>query len=603
MELRPVTPSRLTTVWSPAFTAPLVFGLLVVATVAAFFVTTRLKRSAPVVETLTFARHLSPNGDGRLDFVDIGFRIKRVDEVTLSVVDAEGDEVATLALDRELPPGRHRFRWRGRTSAGVVAPDGEYRVRVGLRRQGRSITSRRKVFIDTVAPQPVVRFVSPSIITPAGVSTPRPATLRFDGPRRARPTLLVYRTDVTRPRLVARRVGRRRSAELSWDGLTGPDDRPAASGNYLLVVRVRDAAGNVGPARLPPRRGSIEGHPGVVVRYLAARGPLEPVPAGATARFSVAAAGRRYRWRVRRLGSNRTLDHGSSRARALRLRAPRGRSGVFLLNLRVGAHRYATPFAVQGRRRGRVLVVLPVVTWQGRNELDANGDGFSDLLPEDRTVSLRRPFAHSGFPPGFTAREAPLLLELDRARRRYDITTDLALASGRARPPIRYRGVLFAAAPRFFARGLGHLASAYVEAGGRLAWLGTRGFSTTVRVGSTQIETLPGASSGGRSPLGERLRARQARGPLAVLNDRIQFFSGVGDVFGPFPALEQSRALPPGARLLASAGHEAARPSLVVYRLRRGVVARVGVDGFARAGLDSPDVARIMRRLWLLLSR
>jgi hypothetical protein len=340
----------------------------------------------------------------------------------------------------------------------------------------------------------------------------------------------------------------------------------------------------------------------VVVRYLAARGPLAPVRAGTVVRFLVAASGRRYRWRVRRLGSARTLARGSGRTSTLRLRAPRGRSGVFLLTLEVGNHRYVTPFAVQARRRGRVLVVLPALTWQARNELDTNGDGFSDLLPQDKAVSLRRPFARGGFPPGFTVRESPLLSELDRGHRRYDITTDLALAS-QTRPPRRYRGVLFAAAPEFFPRELGRLARSYVEGGGRLAWLGTGGFTSTVRVGSRQIERITASGSARRNSLGERLRSLRARGPLAVLNDRIRFFSGVGPAFGPFPGLEQSRALPPGARLLASAGHEAARPSLVVYRLRRGVVARVGVDGFARASTDSPDVARIMRRLWLLLSR
>src|SRR5256885_3869643 len=45
--------------------AALVFAALVVATVGAFFVTTRLKRSAPVIESLTFNRHFSPNGDRR----------------------------------------------------------------------------------------------------------------------------------------------------------------------------------------------------------------------------------------------------------------------------------------------------------------------------------------------------------------------------------------------------------------------------------------------------------------------------------------------------------------------------------------------------------
>jgi len=47
--------------------APLVFAALVIATVGAFFVTTRLKRSPAVIERLTFIRHFSPNGDHRRD--------------------------------------------------------------------------------------------------------------------------------------------------------------------------------------------------------------------------------------------------------------------------------------------------------------------------------------------------------------------------------------------------------------------------------------------------------------------------------------------------------------------------------------------------------
>jgi hypothetical protein len=276
---------------------------------------------------------------------------------------------------------------------------------------------------------------------------------------------------------------------------------------------------------------------------------------------------------------------------------------VFLLGLRVGHHRYQTPFAVQGRRRGRVLVVLPTTTWQARNEVDADGDGFGDVLPLDRSVALRRPFAGDGFPPGFTARDVPLLLFLDRARLRYDITTDLALASAGSRPRIRHRGILFTGAPRFFPTDLGRLTMGYLGAGGRVAWVGTGGFTSAVKLVHEQLEAQAGSGPASRNAFGERLRPLRARGELAVLADRIQFFRGVGDAFGPFPSLEQSAGLPGGARLLASAGHEAERPSLVVYRRGAGVIARIGVDGFARAAADSSDVARIMRRLWTLLSR
>jgi hypothetical protein len=591
--------------------AQVLFALLVLATVGAFFLTTRLKRSTPVVQGLTFGRYLSPNGDGRKDVALIRFRTKRSDEVTVSIVNSEGEELRVLARDRQLNAGPHRFRWNGRLPGGGIAADGEYRVKVGLRRQRRSVTSPRKLFVDATPPNPTVRYVSPDSISPDGVGSANRARLRFVGPTRSAPILLVYRTDSAPARLVARRSGRRQSNELSWDGLVGPPgrQRPAASGNYMMVVRTRDAAGNIGPVGLPPARGRFAGHPGVIVSYVSATAPPEPARAGKSVTFQVKSDERRYRWSVRRLGSARVIERGSSRSRTLKLRAPRGRSGVFLLGLRVGAHRYEAPFAVQGRRRERVLVVLPATSWQARNPLDSDGDGFADTLPEDSKVEFQRAFAGSGLPGDFTAREVPLLLDL-RARR-YDITTDLAwlaandlaLAGGRSRPPVRYRGILFAGPPRFFSSDVGRLVRSYVEAGGRLAWIGTGGFTQSVRIRAGTLEIAPGTISRRRNLFGEVLYPGVASGLLTVLGDRIQFFPGVGAAFGPFPGLEESTRLPAGARLLASAGREASRPALVVYRYGQGIVARVGVDGFSRALADSRDVARIMRRLWILLSR
>jgi hypothetical protein len=364
---------------------------------------------------------------------------------------------------------------------------------------------------------------------------------------------------------------------------------------------VQDAAGNVGPAGLPPVRGSFRGHPGVVVSYVSALGPLGPVRAGRLARFSVRTDGRRYRWRTRRLGSRRTLERGASRAGTLRVKAPHGRSGVFLLELRVGAHRYETPFAVQAAERRPVLVVLPAVAWQARNALDTNGDGFGDVLPDDDQVALHRPFAGEGLPEGFTAREAPLLLFLDRERLRYDITTDLALTDPSARPPVRYRGILFAGPPRFYARSVAGLVRSYVDAGGRVGWLGTGGFTRSVEATQGMLGSVRGTE---RSNLfGERLQSGRPAGSLTVLGDRIGFFAGVGGPLGPFPRLEEGQRLPRGGRLLASAGREARRPSLAVFRDGKGVVARVGADGFSTAVNESPDAGRIMRRLWTLLAR
>ena len=578
---------------------PLVFAALVLATVGAFFVTTRLKRSTPVIEQLTFRRYFSPNGDRRFDSALFAFRLRRTDEVTVSIVNRDGDEVRTLAQDVELAGGRrHRFRWDGRTDGGPVAPDGEYHLRVGLRRQGRTVTSARKLFLDTVPPRPVVRYASPDSISPDGAGGANSAVLRFTGPpRRAR--LLVYRTDVARPRLVAARSIPRGRQTARWDGRVDAG-RPAPSGAYLLVVRAQDAAGNVGPRRVPPARAAVRGHPGVAVRYVDAYTARPLVRSGRRIDLVVSSDGRRYRWSVRRLGSGRVLERGTGSAERLGVTVSSARSGVLMATVRVGSHRHTSPLAFQGRRREPVLVVLPGATWQARNRLEADGDGYPDLLPEDPAVSLARPYA-GGLPPGFAGDQSSLLRFLDSEGLRYDLTTDLELASPRAPSLSRYSGVLYAGPPRFVPLRVRNVLRTYVVGGGRLAWVGRGGFDWTVAVEGDEL--LRGRRPGTRALFGERLRYEPEAVPVAVLSDRIRFFRGVPGSFGPYGPLEESLRLPPDTRLLASAGTGEERRSVVIYRVGRGVVARIGIDGVGRSLRTSPAAARIMRRLWALLSR
>jgi hypothetical protein len=447
----------------------------------------------------------------------------------------------------------------------------------------------------------MVTDVRPQVITPGTHGPARGATLRYVGPKR-RPEVLVYRTDLSRPRLVARRSAPSGTDQLRWDGRIGfgSTRRLAPTGTYLLAVRVRDAAGNLGPRVVPPPRGAVRGHPGVTVRYLAAEGPDRPVASGAEVSFRIFGAGRRYRWRVHWLGSSRSASRGSSRSGVLRLHAPRGASGVALLELRAGGRSYETPFAVQARRRLRLLVVLPVLTWQATNRVEENGDGYPDVLPQSESVALHRFFADHGRPPGF-ATTAAVLIHLRAARLRYDVTTDLALTRDGGASLPRYTGVLIAGAERFSPMALTRSFAAYVTGGGRLAWIGTRGFSRAIGLsGDTIVRGRPDTF------LGERVKIEGGPRALVVLGDRIDFFSGVNGAFGPFPRLEPSLRLPAGARLLASAGADPKKPDVVVYRFGRGVVARLGIDGFgsgAAVGGGSTAVARIMPRLWALLSR
>jgi len=142
-----------------------VFALLVAACFVAFFLTQHLKHTPTAVQTFKLTPFFSPTPSGHIKEERISFRLAQRDEVTVTVLDSTGAEVATLIRDH--PVERYKqlsLRWSGRrgtarglvvkrTSAGqpvyaavlrgAPAPAGEYRVRVTLRRRRRSVLSPR----------------------------------------------------------------------------------------------------------------------------------------------------------------------------------------------------------------------------------------------------------------------------------------------------------------------------------------------------------------------------------------------------------------------------------------------------------------------------
>jgi hypothetical protein len=143
--------------------AAVAFGVLVIATFGAFFVAQRLKNAPSVVQQFTLTPLFSPNRDGRKDRAYVNFKLKGTDDVTVSVINHEGDEVRVLADDRRLAAYTPtRFMWNGRTDAGALAPDGSYRIRITLRREGRSITLQRIVRLDLTPPRPRVISIGPT---------------------------------------------------------------------------------------------------------------------------------------------------------------------------------------------------------------------------------------------------------------------------------------------------------------------------------------------------------------------------------------------------------------------------------------------------------
>lgn len=610
--------------------ARVAFALLVAATFAAFFVAQRLKSEPAAVNAFRVMRFLSPNGDGVKDRQVVRFRVEEADDVTVDIVDREGVRVARLVTARRARPSTPvRLTWDGRTDIGRRAPDGLYRVRVGLRRQGRSIVVPKSFVVDTTAPSPAVVRTSQSIVTPG---QPVDLVIRGAGPR-ARPSFTVLRTDDGEPRVVRRFAGTAGERRARWDGRT-EDGTPAAPGTYLVAVGVRDRAGNEGsgprlPLPDPPVR--VEGKPGIIVRGIAVQPPVKPVPAGQLMTFRIDTRGRSYRWSVRRVGEPRPRKRSRRRNTdtIIAFRAPGGISGTYLLEVRAGRYSAQVPFAVQAEERAPLLVVLPVIGWLGTNQLDdpRRADGLPNTLTSGAVVPYPRAFAgEDGLPAGFADDIAPLLVLLDRARIRYDITTDLALSVGRDPRAGERRGVIFAGASRWVTRPLARRLRRYVQEGGRVAVFGAGGLRASVQVGATRLlrPTPPGPADafGGRFADPRDLPGGAVLS--AVLDDPPGFpvFTAWDGFLEAFGRVEELTGAGQGGEVVAGVGQpvtaeeiaaaeaadrdprDAESYALSVVKQGEGYVLRVGIDGWVkRLSEGDADVAQVTRNVVDLVRR
>ena len=240
------------------------FVVLVIATVAAFFVTQHLKVTTPLVQgrpspvprtfNPVYGRYcLRRTGKGKLVRTNyrqmlISFYLQnRSDEVSVYIVDRDGDQIRQIANNvfmRAHPPKRHYFTWNGRLADGSLAPAGTYYVKVSLFHEARSLvisnsTAALPVTLEVTKPHVRVTGVTPASIT-SGSSAP--VTIRYTGTGTLRPRILIYRVrQGGAPRLVKSYNATSRSGRSLWDGtLTG--GRPAPRGRYVVGVRVTDLA-------------------------------------------------------------------------------------------------------------------------------------------------------------------------------------------------------------------------------------------------------------------------------------------------------------------------------------------------------------------------
>ena len=284
------------------FTTVTLLGLLV-ATAAAFAITEHLKLiKSPIYGTEVSNRDgvptklFSPVCQCANSAARLTIRLRHHDHVTVTIVDAEDRQVATIASDESVGArAPQHFVWDGRMADGTQAPDGVYHPWVSLSHARHTYRFTNKIILDTTPPKVRAASVGDSTLC-AGPS--RTVAISYSFSEKAHAVVYLGRRKII--------VGRETQQPVKWGGTVG--GKPLPAGTYVLSVGGQDLAGNETPAA---ERTSLK----VDVRYVELSPGRIAVRSGTPFRVHVKTAARHYTWR---LGQR----HGSRRGKSLRLRAP-----------------------------------------------------------------------------------------------------------------------------------------------------------------------------------------------------------------------------------------------------------------------------------------
>jgi flagellar hook assembly protein FlgD len=289
---------------------------LLVATAAAFAITERLKLTKSAIYGTRVSTTFSPTCGCNRRFANVRIVLRRADTLNVVVIDGHRHEIATVLAGRSFARGVARFRWDGHTSAGAVAPDGAYQVKVHLERQHQTIVLPNPIQLDTKVPQVTDLTKNRDVFSPD--QDKQADYVRFSYTLSKPARVLVY--------LGGRRILKTHrhpvKGAVSWYGRL-PDGRLLPPGQYTLSFGALDLAGNVTP---PEQRVSVR----VQLRYITLASNHIVVRAGKRFEIGVSTDALHYGWQ---LGARTGRSHGP----VLRLTAPQ-RPGRYTLTVSERGH-------------------------------------------------------------------------------------------------------------------------------------------------------------------------------------------------------------------------------------------------------------------------
>jgi hypothetical protein len=287
---------------------------LLIATAAAFAITERLKLTKSAVYGTKVSRRLSPTCGCARGRARVSFKLRRHDDLTVSVLNAHKEEVAILAA-QSFPKGPIELKWNGRDELGRRAPDGTYLVRIHLSGAHQTITLPNRIVIDTTAPQIVTVARNRDQFSPDGDK--QADFVRFSY-QLSKPAKVIFYLD---GKQVLKSFRHPQSGSVSWYGTVDHSVLPA--GSYTLEMGAVDQFGNSTPVAQRVRV-TVE------IRYINLATNRIVVGAGRRLMVGVSTDAKRYAWR---LGKQK----GHSRSRVLNVRAP-ARKGRYTLVVEERGH-------------------------------------------------------------------------------------------------------------------------------------------------------------------------------------------------------------------------------------------------------------------------